>query len=110
MEPCGYNGSYGVVLCHPNHHHATEYEVQQCEVHKEDIPEEFSNCPLEPHHGIHYGSIYAGLNQRVRQLDQNLQYSLQTLTVVTRSSKVTLHFRQDMFSQCIEGDKVCRAT
>ena len=77
---------------------------------KKIYQKKFSNCPLEPHHGIHYGSIYAGLNQRVRQLDQNLQYSLQTLTVVTRSSKVTLHFRQDMFSQCIEGDKVCRAT
>lgn len=62
MERCRYNGCDVVVLCQPDRHHATECEVQQCEVHEVEIPEEFSDCPLESHHGIDYSPIYAGLN------------------------------------------------
>lgn len=65
VERCRYNGCYVVVLCQPDSHHTTVCEIQQCEVHEEEVPEEFSNCPLEPHHGIHYGTIYAGLDQCV---------------------------------------------
>ena len=69
VERCGYNGCYVVVLCQPDRHHTTECEIQQCEVHEEEVPEEFSYCPLEPHHGIHYDTIYASLNQCVGELN-----------------------------------------
>ena len=54
-------------------HHAIECEVEHSEVHEEKIPEKFGSCPLKPDHCINYYSIYASLNQRIRDFNDNLQ-------------------------------------
>ena len=54
-------------------HHAIECEVELSEVHEEKIPEKFGSRPLKPDHCINYYSIYASLNQRIRDFNDNLQ-------------------------------------
>lgn len=37
---------------HSDCHHPVEGEVEQCEVHEEQVPEELGGCPLKINHGI----------------------------------------------------------
>jgi hypothetical protein len=53
-------------------HHSVEREVEKGEVHEEEVPEEFGNCPLEPDHGVHYDPVYDGLSQSVWEFNDNL--------------------------------------
>ena len=48
MEPGGYNGCYGVVLCQPNHHHATEYEVSSVKYIKKIYQKNLVTVHLNP--------------------------------------------------------------
>ena len=56
------NGGYLVIWREANSHHAVKCEVEQCEVHEEEVPEEFGSSPLKSNHCIHYYPIYGSLN------------------------------------------------
>ena len=62
-----------VVRCEANSHHAVECEVEQREVHEEEVPEEFGSCPLKPNHRVNYDPIYGSLNKCVWKFNDNLQ-------------------------------------
>ena len=54
-------------------HHAVEGEVEQREVHEEEVPEELGRRPFEPDHRVHYDPVYGGLGQGVWEFNGNLQ-------------------------------------
>ena len=54
-------------------HHDVEGEVQQREVHEEQVPEELGSSPLKSNHGIDQHTVYQSLDKDVRQFNQNLQ-------------------------------------
>lgn len=53
-------------------HHPIESEVQQAEVHVEDVPKELDGGPLKPNHRIDNHSIDDSLEEDVGNLDHNL--------------------------------------
>lgn len=53
-------------------HHSVKSEVQKCEIHEEQIPEEFSNCPFESNHCIYCNAIYNCLYHDIWQFNCNL--------------------------------------
>lgn len=66
------NGCNVVVGSQAHSHHSIKSEVKECEVHEEQIPEEFSNSPLESDHGINYYTIYQSLDENIRNFNCNL--------------------------------------
>lgn len=53
-------------------HHPVEGEVEQGEVHKEEVPEELDEGPLESDHGIHDDAVDERLDKKVREFHHSL--------------------------------------
>ena len=66
VESRGDDGGDVVVWCNCDGHHPVECEVQEGEVHEEEVPQELSNRPLESDHGVYYKSIHNSLDKDVR--------------------------------------------
>lgn len=65
VESRGNDGSNVVIRCNCHSHHPIESEVQEGEVHEEEVPKELANCPIKSNHGVYYNSIYDGLDKNV---------------------------------------------
>jgi len=70
-------------------HHAIECEIEKGEVHEEEVPEEFGNCPFEPNHRVHYDPVYGGLSQSVWEFNGNLYIYIYTTEVLAMSLVVS---------------------
>jgi len=68
-------------------HHAIECEIEKGEVHEEEVPEEFGNCPFEPNHRVHYDPVYGGLSQSVWEFNGNLY--IYTTEILAMSSVIS---------------------
>ena len=64
---------YAFIRSQANCHHTIEREVEQREVHEEQVPEELGSSPLKSNHGIDQHTIYQSLDKDVWQFNQNLQ-------------------------------------
>ena len=71
-------------------HHAIECEIEKGEVHEEEVPEEFGNCPFEPNHRVHYDPVYGGLSQSVWEFN-GVCVCVYTHTEVLAMSLVVSH-------------------
>jgi hypothetical protein len=56
-------------------HHAIESEVQQSEVHEEQVPQELGCCPLKWSQTVEDCTVYEWLHKDVRELHSDLPKS-----------------------------------
>ena len=73
IERGGDDGGDVVARRQADGHHAVECEVEEGEVHEEEVPEELGRRPFEPDHRVHYDPVYGGLGQGVWEFNGNLQ-------------------------------------
>lgn len=78
IESRGDDRGHMVARRQADSHHAVECEVEEGEVHEEEVPEELGGRPLEPDHRVHYDPVHGGLNQRIRELDDDLKRTGET--------------------------------
>lgn len=62
-----------MVRCNCDCHHPIESEVEESEIHEEEVPKELAKSPIKSNHGVYYNSIYDGLDENVWKLNDNLQ-------------------------------------
>ncbi|MFS7906165.1 hypothetical protein Hanom_Chr01g00056071 [Helianthus anomalus] len=62
VESCCEYSCYLVVWRYGNRHHSIICEVEKREKVDKKEPKEFSRCPFERHHGIHYERVICCLN------------------------------------------------
>lgn len=72
VERGGENGTNVDIRCHGHGHHPVEGEVQKCEEHEEQVPEEFRWFPVETDAAIYDGTIYDSLEENVGDLNHDL--------------------------------------
>ncbi|RWV95573.1 hypothetical protein GW17_00041790 [Ensete ventricosum] len=73
VEECGNNGGDVVIGSDTHRHHPVECEVEESEVHEEEVPKELCDSPLESNHRVDDHTIYDALNQNVWKLDRHLR-------------------------------------
>ena len=69
-------------------HHAIECEVEEGEVHEEQVPQNFSHSPLKSNHCINYNAIDHSLQENIWELNHNLQYKIKVREKVNISDKL----------------------
>lgn len=73
MEEEDDNLSNTLIWGNSNGHHTIEGEVQEGEIHDEQVPKELGSCPFKSNHSIDNDTIGNRLHKDIRDFNENLQ-------------------------------------